>query len=73
MNGPAPVPNQWQWGDAWSESSSSWFNSDGDGGGWCDLQNCGYMSGWWFWVLPKYRYVMNDDGICYGKEKSDVV
>ncbi|CAL5000056.1 unnamed protein product [Urochloa decumbens] len=23
MKGPAPVPNQWQWGDAWSESSSS--------------------------------------------------
>ena len=23
MNGLAPVPNQWQWGDAWSESSSS--------------------------------------------------
>ncbi|CAL5004952.1 unnamed protein product [Urochloa decumbens] len=23
MKGPVPVPNQWQWGDAWSESSSS--------------------------------------------------
>ena len=23
MKGPAPAPNQWQWGDAWSESSSS--------------------------------------------------
>ena len=27
----------------------------------------------WFWVLPKYRYVMNGGGICSGKEKSDVV